>query len=75
MKRIRRICRELIGILRGWVAKRRLRAETATDLIGIVADLRSRIGELEADLDELRADSRRVAEMRIQVENFLAEKR
>lgn len=57
---------------RGWLAKRRLHAETVSDLVGVVEDLRVRLGELETDLDEARADSRRIAELRIQVEDFLA---
>ncbi len=57
--------------VRGWRAQRRLRAETASDLMDIVVSLQKRVDELERDLDELRADSRRVAELRIQVEDRL----
>ncbi len=73
MSRIARIPRELMINVRGWVARRRLHAETANELIGIVAELRRRVDELEADLDEFRADSRRVAELRILVEDRLAD--
>lgn len=62
-------------IARGWLAQRRLRAETISDLVGVVTDLRTRVSELERDLDDTRADSRRIAELRIQVEDFLADKR
>ncbi len=75
MKRIVRVAQELRINLRGWVAKRRLRSQTIVELADTVADLRKRVGELETDLDELRGDSRRVAEMRIQVEDFLAQQR
>lgn len=73
MNRIARIRQELTINVRGWVARRRLRAETANELVDIVADLRRRLDELEVDLDELRADSRRVAELRILVEDRLSE--
>lgn len=73
MNRIARIRQELMINLRGWIAQRRLHAETANELVGIVAELRRRVDELEADLDELRADSRRVAELRILVEDRLAD--
>lgn len=75
MKRIVRTAQDLRVNLRAWVAKRRLRAQNIIDLTDTVVDLRKRVGELETDLDELRADSRRVAEMRIQLEDFLADQR
>lgn len=72
MNRLVRIRRDLMLSARGWLARRRLRAETVSELVDTVNDLRQRVAELEVDLDELRADSRRVAELRIQVENALA---
>lgn len=73
MKRILgRLRQDAMLSARGWLAKRRLHAETVSDLVGVVEDLRVRLGELETDLDEARADSRRIAELRIQVEDFLA---
>lgn len=62
---------DLITAMRGWLAQRRLRAETLSNLLEIVASLQQRVDDLERDLDELRADSRRVAELRIQVEDRL----
>lgn len=74
MNPIARIGQETVANLRGWVVKRRLHSEALVELTDTVADLRTRVGELEADLDELRADSRRVAEMRIQLEDSLADR-
>lgn len=74
MNRLTRLRLDLMTSLRGWLAQRRLRAETASDLIGIVTALQQRVDDLERDLDELRSDSRRVAEMRIQVEDLLIDK-
>jgi hypothetical protein len=74
VKRIVGVVRDIRINLRGWRAKRRLHSEAASELVKIVLDLRNRVEELEADLDELRSDSRRVAELRIQVEDFLAER-
>lgn len=74
MNRLTRLRLDLMTSLRGWRAQRRLRAETASDLIGIVTALQRRVDDLERDLDELRADSRRVAEMRIQVEDLFIDK-
>ena len=71
MNRLTRLRVDLLTSVRGWRAERRLRAETASDLMGIVVSLQKRIDDLEQDLDELRADSRRVAELRIQVEDRL----
>jgi len=73
MNRIARLRQDLMLGLRGWVARRRLHAETTTHLVELVTDLRRRVDELETDLDELRADSRRVAELRIMVEDRLAD--
>ncbi len=71
MNRLTRLRLDLMTSVRGWRAQRRLRAETASDLMDIVVSLQKRVDELERDLDELRADSRRVAELRIQVEDRL----
>lgn len=71
MNRLRRARLDLITAMRGWLAQRRLRAETLSNLLEIVASLQQRVDDLERDLDELRADSRRVAELRIQVEDRL----
>ncbi|MFD5215742.1 hypothetical protein [Microbacterium sp. NPDC058345] len=71
MNRLARIRQDLVLNARGWLARRRLHAETVADLVGTVNELRQRVTELEVDLDELRADSRRVAELRIQVEDML----
>ncbi|MFD5224998.1 hypothetical protein ACFWHT_05175 [Microbacterium sp. NPDC058342] len=73
MNRLARLRHDVLLTLRGWRAQRRLRAETLVDLIGTVNDLTEQITELRAELDEVRADSRRVAELRIQVEDFLAD--
>lgn len=73
-KRLALLKQDLFVTLRSWRARHLLRAETVTDLVGTVTSLRTRIDELERDLDELRADSRRVAELRIQVEDLLAER-
>lgn len=73
MKRIVHIGHDFLVNLRGWRARRRLQSETAINLVDTMLELRRRVDELERDLDELRGDSRRVAEIRIQVEDFLAE--
>lgn len=74
-RRLGRIRQDVVLNARGWLAKRRLHAETINDLVGIVQELQVRVSELERDLDDTRADSRRVAELRIQVEDFLAAER
>lgn len=74
MSRLSRIRHDLMTDVRGWWTSRRLRAESIIALTDTVAELRRRIGELESDLDELRADSRRVAELRIQVEDLLIDR-
>lgn len=74
MKRLVRIVEHSKTIARGWVAQRRLRAETLEHLVETIVALRERIDDLETDIDEVRADSRRVAELRIQVEDHLAER-
>lgn len=65
---------DLMLAIRGWRARRRLRAELLIDLTRTLQVFETRISQLETDLDELRADSRRVAELRIQVEDFLADR-
>lgn len=74
MSRLGRLKQELMLIVRGWFAKRRLNAETMSDLVGTVNDLRQQVAELQLEIDEVRADSRRVAELRIQVEDLLADR-
>jgi|GEM_PF-3461101 len=74
MNRLTRILNVAKTTARGWIAERRLRADTVTHLTSIIDALHRRLDEMEKDIDELRADSRRVAELRIQVEDFLADK-
>lgn len=74
MNRFKRIVSGLKRHVRGWEAERRLRADTVTHLTSIIEALHERVDELEKDIDEIRSDSRRVAELRIQVEDFLAER-
>ncbi|MEJ6555188.1 hypothetical protein PQI51_09185 [Microbacterium esteraromaticum] len=74
MKRLARIVGHLKTIARGWVSARRLRAETLEHLVEVIVVLRTRLDDLETEIDEVRADSRRVAELRIQVEDYLADR-
>lgn len=73
MNRLVRAQRDLMLSIRGWRAQRRLRAATILRLTESVEGFETRVRQLEAEIDELRADSRRVAEMRIQLEDYLAE--
>lgn len=73
MNRLIRIPQDMLLALRGWRAERRLRAHTIIDLTELLSSLQRRVDELETDVDELRADSRRIAELRIQVEDLLAD--
>lgn len=72
MKRVSSALRDLRTMWRGWRAARVLRAETVAELADTVTKLQARIADLENDLDEFRSDSRRIAELRIQVEDFLS---
>lgn len=74
MNRITRVGNDTVAEVRAWRAKRRLHSAAVVELTETVADLTVRVSALEADLDELRADSRRVAELRIQLEDFLADR-
>ncbi|PRI10197.1 hypothetical protein B4915_12350 [Leucobacter massiliensis] len=58
--------------LRSRRLKRRLRAGQLEELLQGNETLKSRLDELEAELSEIRADSRRVAELRILVEERLS---
>jgi len=75
MNRFKRIIHALTSSARGWVAERRLRVDTVTHLTHIIEALHQRVDELEKDIDEVRSDSRRVAELRILVEDILADRR
>ncbi|GAA1530640.1 ABC-type phosphate transport system auxiliary subunit [Microbacterium ginsengiterrae] len=72
MGRLSTLGSDLLLEIRRRRAQRRLHARTVLDLASTVASLQQRLSELESDLDEVRADSRRVAELRIQVEDALA---
>jgi len=64
--------------LRAWVIARRLKTQMLSDVLNQLENVHTELNSLQKTLtkyskevDELRADSRRVAELRILVENQL----
>lgn len=74
MNRVQRLLGDLRAELSAKRAHRRLRTETLTDLAETIRSLQGRVIEVEAELDELRADSRRIAELRVLVEDSLVQR-
>lgn len=71
MNRLISVLRDARMQLRSWRVKRQVEAEALTDLNGTLSALRAEVRELREEIDELRGDSRRVAELRILVEDEL----
>lgn len=71
VNRFKRLLQDARQELSAKRVERRLRTETLTHLAENVVELRARVEELESELDELRADSRRIAELRLLVEDSL----
>lgn len=71
MNRLVSLLRDARMQLRSGRVKRRVKAEALTDLDGTLTALRAEVRELREEIDELRGDSRRVAELRILVEDEL----